>query len=337
MALNRIKSDAEKADQMIAELARQSTGEENPGESPMEAPTTEALAQDADVQATNDPGAVSGQESVDHGTQDHSESRESATTDDAERIREEARKWEQRYKSLNGMIESRDRQIQQLHDLIAGMQQHSQQAQSEETGSEQETYITDEDNKLFGSDMVDMARRAAREESRAMVAELRKELNAFKQELQGVSKTAQKSVQETFQTKLANTVPNWRDIDTDPEFIEWLRSTPARMQVFSQCVQQQDVQGTAYFYDEFSKLKNKKTAEAEAPKQQKRQQLESQVSPGKSKGAAPNAQSGEKKIWTRSEISQAYSNRKQVDASEFARIEREIAQAQREGRVDYSK
>lgn len=333
MSLNRIKSDAEKADQMIAELARQSNGEENPGEPSQEAPTTEAPAQNTDEKFGDDQGAS------DQGTPAHSEPADpQPTSDDAERIREEAKKWEQRYKSLNGMIESRDRQIQQLHDLIAGMQQHSQQgSQPKEEGSAPESYITDEDTKMFGSDMVDMARRAAREEGRAMLAELQKELNSFKQELQGVSKTAQKSVHETFQTKLANTVPNWREIDTDPEFIEWLRSTPARMQVFSQSVQQQDVQGTAYFYDEFSKLKGKQTAEAEAPKQKKRQQLETQVAPGKSKGTAPDTQAGDKKIWTRSEIAATYSNRKGLDSGEFAKLEREIAQAQREGRVDYSK
>ena len=70
-------------------------------------------------------------------------------------------------------------------------------------------------------------------------------------------------------------------------------------------------------------------------------ELEKQVAPGKSRSTqTPSAAvTTDERIWTRSEIAQAYSDNSKgkYTPEEWAPLEREIAAAQANERVDYSK
>jgi hypothetical protein len=319
MSLARIRQQAEKADQMIEDLkAGKFDSPEEPTsevqeevEAPVEEPT-----EDQGVATTEQP--VAKQET------------------DGESLREQAELWEQRYRSLDGMIKSRDKQIQQLHELLAGMQQTAQQKSV--SSEEDQPLLTKKDEEDFGSELVDMARRAAREEFRALKAEFMKEIEGLRKNITHVSEVTQETVQSRFEMQLDDaTQKRWRTLDTDPKFIEWLRSRPARNRVFVTAVQEQDATTVADFFNEYAALADQQRQKVEEPKQSRVAQLEKQVAPGKSKSVgSPDSQAGGKKVWTRTEIAQTYANKKQYKADEFQQLERDIAAAQREGRVNYA-
>jgi hypothetical protein len=316
MSLARIKQQANEADQMIRSLNEPSS-EQPEVEAQPEVEVEQSVAADQGVPQEPEEQPQDSQPGGDW--------------------KEQAQLWEQRYRSLNGMIQSRDKQIQQLHELLAGMQQVSAQPQ-EHTASDT-SLLTKEDEDNFGSDLVGMARRAAEEAARRTEAAILQRLDALEGSIQGVRQVTQVTAQERFEAKLDKlTKGTWKQIDTDPGFIAWLEKSTARQQVFAAGVQQQDATVLAEFFNDYATLAGVQREQADKPKQDRAAQLERQVSPGKSKSVgAPDRQAGDKKQWTRSEIASTYANRKQYAADEFLRLEREIATAQREGRVDFNR
>ncbi len=319
MSIERIKEEAAKADQMILELAKRadsSTSDESPNGENAEA-DQEAVQPEVDQQQT-DQGVV-----ADAATEDQN--------DDVSRVLDESKKWEQRYRSLDGMIQARDRQIEQLHQLLASMQQ-AQAAPEAPAKQDKAKLVGKEDEDAFGADLVDLARRVAREESGAYVAKLEGTIAGLQQQLKGVAQTTAVTVQDRFETQLAAAVSNWKAVDGDPKFIEWLQSNATRMKVFSEAARSQDVDGVAYFYKEYPGAQ-KTEKQAVDPR------LAKQVAPGKSKAVAPAAANpAEKKTWTRSEIAQFYADgKKRFSQEDYVKLERDLFAAQKEGRVDYTR
>lgn len=319
MSIERIKEEAAKADQMILELAKRadsSTGDESPEVETTEI-TPEAVQPEVDQQQT-DQGVV-----ADAATEDQN--------DDVSRVLDESKKWEQRYRSLDGMIQARDRQIEQLHQLLASMQQ-AQAAPEAPAKQDKAKLVGKEDEDAFGADLVDLARRVAREESGAYVAKLEGTIAELQQQLKGVAQTTAVTVQDRFENQLTAAVSNWRAVDSDPKFIEWLQSNATRMKVFSEAARNQDVDGVAYFYKEYPGAQ-KTEKQAVDPR------LAKQVAPGKSKAVAPAAANpAEKKTWTRSEIAQFYADgKKRFSQEDYVKLERDLFAAQKEGRVDYTR
>ena len=319
MSIERIKEEAAKADQMILELAKRadsSTSDESPNGENAEA-DQEAVQPEVDQQQT-DQGVV-----ADAATEDQN--------DDVSRVLDESKKWEQRYRSLDGMIQARDRQIEQLHQLLASMQQ-AQAAPEAPAKQDKAKLVGKEDEDAFGADLVDLARRVAREESGAYVAKLEGTIAELQQQLKGVAQTTAVTVQDRFENQLAAAVPNWKAVDGDPKFIEWLQSNATRMKVFSEAARNQDVDGVAYFYKEYPGAQ-KTEKQAVDPR------LAKQVAPGKSKAVTPAAANpAEKKTWTRSEIAQFYADgKKRFSQEDYVKLERDLFAAQKEGRVDYTR
>lgn len=319
MSIERIKEEAAKADQMILELAKRadsSTSDESPNGENAEV-DQEAVQPEVDQQQT-DQGVV-----ADAATEDQN--------DDVSRVLDESKKWEQRYRSLDGMIQARDRQIEQLHQLLASMQQ-AQAAPEAPAKQDKAKLVGKEDEDAFGADLVDLARRVAREESGAYVAKLEGTIAELQQQLKGVAQTTAVTVQDRFENQLAAAVPNWKAVDGDLKFIEWLQSNATRMKVFSEAARSQDVDGVAYFYKEYPGAQ-KTEKQAVDPR------LAKQVAPGKSKSVAPAAANpAEKKTWTRSEIAQFYADgKKRFSQEDYVKLERDLFAAQKEGRVDYTR
>jgi hypothetical protein len=330
MSVVHVKKQAAEADQMIEELNKAARADQEAPENP---------TPEGEGQMVSEGEHEAQLAEVDQGVA--AETGEQPVEPDEGDWRAQAQLWEQRYRSLNGMIQSRDRQIQQLHELLASMQEQQGASATPkiDTATSSQQFITKEDEDSYGADLVDMARRAGRQESAALVDELRREMAEMRAALQGVSQVSRVTVQERFESKLDKLTKNtWRAIDSDPEFIAWLQSSPARNRVFAEGVQSRDATTVADFFNDFAKLASIELARTERPVQARLNRLEKQVAPGKSKaGAAPSSQAGEAKQWTRSEIAKLYANKKQYTAEEFNKLERDVAAAQREGRVDFNR
>ena len=141
MSIEQIKERAEKADQLIAELSKQGRPDAAPEvEDPVD---TEATQPPAVAPAADDPNRPLPPKGA-----------EADAT------------WEQRYRSLYGMIEARDRQITQLQQLLSDMHQSVQtQAPAQQPEAANKKRVGKEDEEAFGSDLIDLARRIADEEN----------------------------------------------------------------------------------------------------------------------------------------------------------------------------
>jgi len=157
---------------------------------------------------------------------------------------------------------------------------------------------------------------------------------------QAISQTTnvvQETQKERFERRLTELVPDWREIDVDPDFATWLQSNRARVDLVRQYMAAYDADGVAEMFLQYKALHAKLNSDAQQPTLAKsKPDLERKVAPAKGRTSTPTVQP-EKKVWTRSEIAEVYRNQRRYDAKTFAELEREIANAQREGRVDYTR
>ena len=250
-------------------------------------------------------------------------------------LRESLEKADQRWRSLQGQIGSKDRQIEQLHELLGKMQSAPpvQQAPPPTVKGH-----TEADVDAFGEDMIDVVERVARNIAAQQTAELQAKLDALTQDVSAVSQYTAKAVMKSFDQTLDELSPQWVKLDTDDGFHAWLDSQPRRRQVFTTMSQARDAEGCAEYFNLYSASIGELQAIQDAKKRQKGEQLEMQIAPGKSRTTAPSAKSTpDTGIITKSEISHFYANKKSFTPEEFAKRERMYAKAMKDKRVDYTK
>lgn len=273
--------------------------------------------------------------------------------------KDEYNKLEQRYRTLQGMhaaetgrlradLAARDTQLQAMEDRLAQLERSSKPAAEAPA-----KYVTDEDVKEYG-ETIDMVRRAAREEAEAIskareqallqeLAELKAQVghvrNTVVPKVEDLSKQQFEQARADFWGSLETHVPDWRAINDNQGFKDWLLSEDpitgaTRQQFLAQAQYNLDAPRVIRFFQEW-----KRTAaggQTPAPKNSANSELEKLVAPGASKGAGvPSAP--EKKQWTRAEISQFY---RDVTTGKYAnrpeerkKIENDIFLAQKENRV----
>lgn len=279
--------------------------------------------------------------------------------------------WEQRYRVLQGKYNAEvprlTRQVQDVTTQMNNLQQqliHTQgllaalgQNRGTAPGTAQGSpapsggLIKDEEVKAFGADLIDVVRRAAQEEITKVVEPLRKEVERVPQIEKQVSGVATKVVmndQQKFIAYLNEHAPEWRQLNEDEQFLDWLDQTDpfsgyTRIQLLKQAESSHDGPRAVAFFKAYQKENATVTppapASAPAPAAAATPKtLEDFVAPGAPKsgaGGAPN-EAG-KRIYTTAEIAAFYeavrrgAYRKKPD--EARQIERDIFAAQREGRV----
>ena len=238
-------------------------------------------------------------------------------------------KWEARYKTLHGKynaevprlhaaIKERDSKLNSLTEEVEALKAR--------ITAPREQLVKPEEVAEFGEPLVDMVRRAAREEVQskdAEIAELRRKLDS----IEGHT-TANAEV--SFYDKLAMVVPDWMAINDDPEFHAWLGEIDdltgyQRQQILSQAEEKRDADRVARFFNAFKRVQQDKSAASTTS-------LESQVTPVATR--TPEAPVG-KKLWTRAEIADFYARDRRGEYTEekAAAIDSEIQLAIRENRV----
>ncbi len=191
---------------------------------------------------------------------------------------------------------------------------------------ENTSLVKPEEVQEFGEPLVDLIRRAAREE----VSVKDQEIAELKQQLNSLKSTSEQTHEATFYEKLAGVVPDWMTVNDDPEFHAWLAEHDEltgyqRQQLLTEAEKRKDAGRVARFFDTFKRTKSKTEVAAAGS-------LESQVAPATTKTEAPPSS---KKIWTRGEIADFYARdrRGEYSTDQAAVIEKDIQSAVREGRV----
>jgi len=264
---------------------------------------------------------------------------------------------EQKYKTLQGMYNA---EIPRLHagkrelaDRVSQLEQLLSTAANKPEPipvklEEPQVLITEQDMEDYG-DSIDVMRRVSKEESNASnsrIAQLEGVIQKLQSNFDGVAPRVEQlaqqqnqSTEHSFWSQLESNVPNWRDINVDPDFQNWLLSidplTGISRQTYLEDAQNNfDVQRVANFFSAWGENNGKPRAQQEKANSQS--QLEKQVAPGKGKSTGiPTSTSDQ--IYAPSDISQFYNDVKQGkykgQDKERARIERDIFAAQRDGRI----
>lgn len=315
---SQVKRKAAEADELIRQMAAAAQGEQAVADEPVaqeeDQQTAEVvlMQQPEGEQPDLEPSVYNEQPAISH--------------DEIAELKEAARKADARWRSLQGQIDSKDRQIEQLHNLLANLQE-APAAQP----SEQPRGWSKEDEDAFGTDMIDLVDRI----SESKVQGYKDRIAELERQLSSVSEVTAATVNSSFEDRLTKLSPSWESINTDPEFIDWLRESTTRQQLFQAAAQKKDAQGVAEFFNLYGQLKG---LNAPAPKPDNRQKLEKQVAPGRARSTAPAAATPtpEEKFWKRSEIAEFYKSKSKYAADEFNKIEREISRAMASNRVDYT-
>lgn len=254
--------------------------------------------------------------------------------------------WERRYKALQGKFNA---EVPRLHSEVKELKSQLNMAISklEDIGKAQtakaeepERLVTDSDVEAFGSDLIDVIDRKAREVARQMVgtemAELKAENQKLLEELSGVAERQSSNDRRTFFADLERLVPDYEALNVDDGFLEWLaESDPlsgmARQDYLTDAYHRFDVNRTAALFNTYKSLL------APAPAKQVAKNLARQVAPDTSKVSMDIPSQSASRIWTNAEIESFY---RQVQQGKFrdspaeqVRIEAEIDLAVAEGRI----
>ena len=196
--------------------------------------------------------------------------------------------------------------------------------------------VTDADVEAFGSDLIEVQRKVARE----VAAEFRGELDAMRAEneklREQLTSTGTQVSEASFEQRLYRMVPDFEAVNADPKWIAWLNEVDPllrapRSSVAQQAFNQGDAEGVAHYVAMF-----KKSVAPVEPTADKTTELELQIQPNRSATSTPpTSQKG--KVYTNADIEKMF--RKATDlgvkgrVDEAKKLEAEIDAAFMEGRV----
>lgn len=257
--------------------------------------------------------------------------------------------WEHRYYSMDG-------RYRQATQTIGGLQEQVRQLDAEvrrlQSGLQRTLpapnqgtpkLVTPKDVETYGNELIDFAKRAAREAVAPQLAQVHQENEELK-------RARAADAVRNVHSHLDGVVPDWRSLNENPQFLDWLRlpdvySGKLRIQLMREAFQAADAPRVSAFFSDYVK-EAQATGQLPAPQPQAGVQppriaarpLSTLVSPG---SATPSpvstGVSASKPTITRSQIREFYSNegRKRYAGREADRIadQQIIFEAQSEGRV----
>ena len=262
---------------------------------------------------------------------------------------------EQRYKTLQGMYnaevprlhaEKRDmaNRVSQLEQLLAGMQQPKTEPVPK---AEAPKLITDADVEEYG-DSIEVMRRVSKEETSAAeqkLKQLEKQIEALQTNVlprvEQVAANQVKTSEQAFWSELSTTVPDWRDMNDNQDFQNWLLEidplTGISRQTYLEDAQRNlDVGRVTNFFNAWKGNNGSESNAQPNRKAQSSNELKKQVSPGKGKSSG-KPQSNSNKTYSPDDIKSFFDDVRKGNyrnkEEERDRIERDIFAAQQEGRI----
>lgn len=267
---------------------------------------------------------------------------------------------EQRYRSLQGMWQSAEARLRKSQEQVTDLTEKLEQAiakldklSSPEKKPEQGPLVTDKDAEAFGTDLVDLVRRGAREEAtareQALMDHIRRLEQAFEAQSQKIGSVVESQTmgaQERFYATLDSSLPQWEAIQATPEAQAWLSSQiPGTGYKWNDALidaaSKHDARRALEVFDAFLKAhpahdpRRQPEVKQEPAQTRKADQLARQVAPSKS-GAATSMPTG-KKTYTAAEYAATMDRIVQLGKArqytEADALEQELNAAMAEGRI----
>jgi len=266
---------------------------------------------------------------------------QSDKTDKTDKWENPEDRWEHKYHRLQGKYDAEvprlHQELKELRQAFVALQQDKPKLSSPEEKPEppqQTKFVTQEDEDNFGSDLLDVQRRVAREE----LAELRNEIATLKQTNQQFQEQFGQVRTDSFQSRLLHAVPDFAQVDNDPRWATWLDEVDPmlrgpRRRMAEYAWNNGDVDTLRAYVD----MWRASIGEAGKPTRKDRsEELKKQVQPTRASApAGATAQRG--RIYTDVEARRAFDHiQKLISAGKYdeaSTLEQEISAAYVEGRV----
>lgn len=260
-------------------------------------------------------------------------------------------KFEHKYKVLQGKYNKEvpllNEQVKDLQSELSSMR--TLLASLENVGNPVETkpgtkLLKDEEVEDYGSDMIDVIKRAAREELMPTINRLEEENSQLRATLGGVSQSVAETSRDTLYRALNIEVPNWKEINQDSGFLEWLEgidpySGTRRGDMLTQAFDRNDAARTVAFFKGYLHEHELVTETPTPSDPQRKPQIDlmSMAAPGTPRGGSAPAAHNDKRVYSQADISAFYRDvQKGVFRNRQAEkeaIERDILLAGQEGRI----
>lgn len=248
--------------------------------------------------------------------------------------------WQQKYRTLKGMYDAEvprlHAELRELKATVESLRKAPEPAPASKP-AEPTKLVTDADVEAFGSDLIEVQRKVARE----VAQEFRAELETLKAEnadlRKQIGETGTKVVEASFEQSLHRLVPDFDAVNTDQRWIDWLNELDPMLRAPRKVMAQEafsrgDAEAVAYYIGMFKQT----LAPAAEPTPAKNVELERQVQPNRSSSpTAPVSSKG--KTYTSSQIQNMFQKAAilggQGKHEEARQLEAEIDAAYMEGRV----
>jgi hypothetical protein len=270
--------------------------------------------------------------------------------------------WEQRYRTLQGKYDAETSglraQVASMERLLATMQSPAPQSQVPQTPPPAGSAATfnQEDIDLYGEDFLQAAARAAAARYEPMIARLENTIQRLEGGQQNIS--AMQIRDQVFEALDKDPeLDGWREINTNPEFINWLQGQDEyagvpRNQMLQHAYSNGDAIRTGRFFKKYmaehtvpQTYAAPQTGRTPRPNSNgngrataARTRLEDLVVPGRAAGGSGGSDGApQPRFWSRPEISRFYRDRTEGRykgrEQEGEALERDILAAASEGRV----
>jgi hypothetical protein len=265
--------------------------------------------------------------------------------------------WEHRYKSMKGRYDRLQEQLRAMSEQISYLQtqQTAPRTERKETAPEPAPLtklITPQEEQDYGTEFLSVVGKRAKEELSPEVTELKRKLDFLEAKLGNVGTHVESDARSRMESSLDQQIPNWRDVNFDPEFMDWLKLPDAysgaiRHDLLRAAYEQNRTPQVQAFFKGFLSEKAAVTPAGangaarvsgnQADSQETRPSLEQYAAPGRAKTAAGSTPPAEKPIITRAQIDRFY---KDVAAGSYRgrdgekdRAEQMIFEAMSDGRI----
>lgn len=262
--------------------------------------------------------------------------------------------WEHKAKSAEGRVRLLTTQNSQLADRLSALEGMIQDLKNAPPPAAAPPVaptrlVTPEEENEFGTEMLDVMARRAREVVSPELAELKSQLAALEGKLTGTVQTVTRNARQEMLSALDTRMPEWRKVNDLEEFKAWLALPDPyfgvnRHSELLKAFAQNDTPRVLNFFKGFvSELAVTDPApdltlpNTPAASQPAKPGLEGLAAPGRARTPAAVTPPDEKQIITSADVNAFYDAKRRGAYNgreeEFNKLEQELFKAQREGRV----
>lgn len=249
--------------------------------------------------------------------------------------------WEQKFHVLRGKYEAEvprlHAQVRELTEQLTRLLQQREEKPTPPEAPAEQKLVTSADEETFGADLVDLARRAAREEVARMTQTIDQRVD---QKVKPVEERLTQSATQVFWQKVDEAVPDFETVNKDSRWFQFLDSRiPGTRTTYraaaTAAIEALDAPTLAEIVGTWKQSVAPAAAPQVATDTKAKDELQRQVAPSSRRDSAPVAPQA--RIWTGEEYSAALDprNASRMSKADYEALVASAEQAVAEGRVNW--